>query len=322
MFFVKQNDPVYQKYLGKKPHFITFGRIAYETGQIRRHHSKFWIENRYWVLSIDRNCHGDPDSCWKRVSMPHPSVYHPNSIESLKKRLEKSKHTERDILVSFCGAVRTPTRQQALDVCKSTTKHPKWKEMFDGTLCEFDDSMLIDEEMKKTIGSQGERRRRIELLFSKQCTELYERSIFCIQQGADSTTRKGLWDGIVAGCIPVFLNGVMDNEFDCFGGNNHPWYVVLNVDYYVKQLLSFSADYIELLQRNLRRMVPKIIYTNGEAGFNDAIDVVLACLLRKTAIENRIDNPQCTPKTLVDYDWYDMDQLLGYDTLYQQLGID
>eukprot|EP00483_Globobulimina_turgida_P005741 UN05751 len=147
--------------------------------------------------------------------------------------------------------------------------------------------------------------------------------MFCLQEGADSTTRKGLWDGIISGCIPIFLNGVMDNaEFECFVGNNYPWYLVLRKEDYINQIMSLPQQYIRKLQNNIMRMIPKIIYTNGNSGFNDAFDVLMHCLIRKTAWENKIDYPECTIDKLIDSERkYDLEKVLGYDKLYKYLEI-
>ena len=71
------------------------------------------------------------------------------------------------------------------------------------------------------------------------------------QECTDSTTRKGLRDGIVSGYIPTFLSGIMSTDefgcFDNFGGNNkenNPWYLVLKTDQYIEQLISLSPQNI------------------------------------------------------------------------------
>ena len=117
--------------------------------------------------------------------------------------------------------------------------------------------------IKKGITNQSSRKRSIEVEYRKRCLNLYDKSVFCLQDGADSTTRKTLWDGMVARCIPVFLSGVISAEFECSGGNLHPWYIVVQPEYYIKQLMSLPNEYISLLRRNLLRMIPRILYTNG-----------------------------------------------------------
>eukprot|EP01083_Nonionella_stella_P261302 889877_1 len=95
--------------------------------------SKFWSLkdgdiSDYWHVSIDRNCHGDPPACIKRISMPHPSNFHPQSLESLKTRIDNIQDSwiqKRDILLAFCGAVRTPLRKNAMVNCKKI-KYNKW----------------------------------------------------------------------------------------------------------------------------------------------------------------------------------------------------
>ena len=119
VYKIINSTSAYTKYFKKKPHILLYGRIAYETGRMGRMGSKFWDlkdgmlkvsffflsltastksnvtsttytadSGIYWHLSIDRNCHGDPPACYKRISMPHPSNFHPQSgAESLKRRI-------------------------------------------------------------------------------------------------------------------------------------------------------------------------------------------------------------------------------------------
>ena len=196
--------------------------------------------------------------------MPHPSNFHPTNVKSLKARINKIKTSwseQREVFLAFCGAVRTPLRRNAQNVCHKT-KYNKWglRSPYD-KLCVFEDSDTMEQRLiKKGITNQSSRKRSIEVEYGKRCLDLYDKSVFCLQDGADSTTRKALWDGMVAGCIPVFLSGVMSAEFECFGGNLHPWYIVVQPEYYIKQLMSLPNEYISLIRKNLLRMIPKIIY--------------------------------------------------------------
>ncbi|ETO17323.1 hypothetical protein RFI_20002, partial [Reticulomyxa filosa] len=142
------NNQVYKDNIGKKMHVILFGRIAYETGQMNRRGSPFWNDSLYYVLSIDRNCHGDVQSCFNRLSMPHPSAFHPQQLDSLRRQIAMSKSYKRDILVSFCGAVRTPTRRSAKEVCDYAKNDPNVSHEFDGELCSFDDSNEVEDRLK------------------------------------------------------------------------------------------------------------------------------------------------------------------------------
>lgn len=276
---------------------------------------------KYWVLSIDRNCHGDPPSCWKRISMPHPSNFHPSNVQSLKRLTDRLKDVfakkSKRILVSFCGYLRTEHRNISYKTCQHFNRKSKWRydERYD-KMCVFEDGV----EIRRSVGKN---KLLTQHTFNRQCTDLYDKSVFCIADGADSATRKGLWDGIIGGCIPVFLRGVMSDEFDCYGNDLYPWYVVQQREFYINQLLSLPPEYIEMLQANLLRIIPKILYTNGRAGFSDAYDLIWHCLLRKTSFENRHFNPDCNIAHLVANNerMYDFDAELGYDKLYEYLEI-
>ena len=112
-------------------------------------------------------------------------------------------------------------------------------------------------------------------------------------------------------------------EFECFEfGKNNPWYLVVRREKYIQDLMALPDLFIEKLQNNIMRMIPKIIYTNGEAGFNDAFDILMHCLIRKTSFENKVDNPECTMDKLIQSERkYDLETILEYDKLYKYLEI-
>merc|ERR1712129_65394 len=259
-----------------------------------------------------------PPSCWKRISMPHPSLYHPQSIASLKAHIDSLKQSfdKKSILVSFCGAVRTPHRNISRETCSHFVRKSKWRKStrFE-QICVFEDGSKIKAKF-------GKNKLKTQHAFAKQCYELYRKSVFCVADGADSTTRKGLWDSIIAGCIPLFLSGgAMGSEFDCFANQQlQPWHVQMQREFYINQLLALPDQYVKLLQANLLRLIPKILYTNGNAGFADAFDVILHCLARKTSVEMYAD---CDVEHLVANHeaMYDFDKVLGYDKLYKYLDI-
>lgn len=112
----------------------------------------------YHVLSIDRNCIGNPIWCNKRISVPHVSFFHPTSVQSLTNQMQRTVSSNRDILISFCGAVRTDTRREALQYC-NRMRGSKWSRLFNGNLCYFEDSLKLDKQLKADgIRGQGERR--------------------------------------------------------------------------------------------------------------------------------------------------------------------
>ena len=101
----KRESKVFKKYFKSnnyKPQWLSYTRIADETSRLTRKYSPFWINSnnnsninnlhemisQFWHISIDRNC-GDPRQCIKRISVPHPSVYHPKDKKSLKLHIDK-----------------------------------------------------------------------------------------------------------------------------------------------------------------------------------------------------------------------------------------
>ena len=51
-----------------------------------------------------------------------------------------------------------------------------------------------------------------------------------------------------------------------------------------------------MLQANILKLIPKLVYTNGKAGFNDAFDTTLACLLRYSYYLNNKDTKKILKK--------------------------
>jgi len=55
------------------------------------------------------------------------------------------------------------------------------------------------------------------ILSPKDTINLYHSSKFCLQPSGDTPTRKGIFDSILSGCIPIFFsNDSFNNEWDLF----------------------------------------------------------------------------------------------------------
>lgn len=130
------------------------------------------------------------------VGIPYPSFYHAlraNELATGGHREDPSwkKEGERTILATFVGEAKhgeilMPLRALLIENCRSKPD-----------LC--------------VIASANKQRGKLDLII-----QMYRESVFCLQPAGDTATRKGIFDAIMCGCIPVVfspdqLGGVEDH---------------------------------------------------------------------------------------------------------------
>lgn len=127
---------------------------------------------------------------------------------------------------------------------------------------------------------------------------------FCLQPPGDTPTRQSTFDGIVAGCIPVF--------FEKQGAyTQYTWHLpadpgdysvlipkddVVFGDLKIGQILgNFSRQEIFRMRENVISLIPNVIYRNPEAAaadeFRDAFDIAIDGVLQRVKNKNK-SNPQ------------------------------
>lgn len=111
------------------------------------------------------------------------------------------------------------------------------------------------------------------------CNSLYSRSIFCYNQGADTFTRKGIFDSWMQGCISIIQMNWIE-EMDNYPGlhlEKDRHYVVL--DPMKEDIMNIARDYnmtwANNVRRNLAEIVGKIIYSTHYPEFDDAFENTL-----------------------------------------------
>ena len=122
----------------------------------------------------------------------------------------------------------------------------------------------------------------LKLLF----VDTYLHSVFCLQPGGETYTRKGFWDSIVVGCIPVVFH---------IEASHYPWHLTPVEDYTVfingTMLLSGQVKYIDFLlsipygeirrkQGNIERIRQTLQYNWISISNRDGHDAVDVSLIR------------------------------------------
>ncbi|CAN1254916.1 Probable xyloglucan galactosyltransferase GT12 [Linum perenne] len=123
---------------------------------------------------------------------------------------------------------------------------------------------------------------------------VFQNSVFCLQPGGDSYTRRSTFDSIVAGCIPVFFH-----PFSAYG--QYRWHLPRNYSSYSvyipqklvkegkvsirKRLLRISKREIASMRQVVMELIPKVIYgdplSKSNKDFEDAFDITVNRVLER-----------------------------------------
>lgn len=216
-------------------------------------------------LSIER-------ATWRhdQMAIPYPTSFHPKSVNDIKRWQRIVRRTRRDSLVVFVGAPRSGTQA-------GTLRGELMKECESSSSC-----YLVSCWVVSCI-------RNPELL-----TGAFLTSVFCLQPPGDSPTRKGVFDSLVAGCIPVFFQ---DNT----ALTQYKWHLPANGDSFsvsfdgekvangtvdvIRELRQIPKARIRSMQTTIRESImPQIIYRKpgkSPVRMKDAFDVTIDNLLQR-----------------------------------------
>jgi hypothetical protein len=241
-----------------------------------------------WNSAIEactRRCHGSNGRLnvnTPLIGVPYPSFFHALRKEGASGTVPWASSATRNILATFIGEavhgqVAMPLRMSIVASCRTRPK-----DCF--------------------VASANKFRGQLESII-----EAYQRSIFCLQPPGDTATRRGIFDAIMCGCIPVLFSP------DQLGGTEgaplqypfhlpHPEELSVLVPTESQNdiigylsLVAQNKDRIQMLQSMLSRAAPVLQYSHpkdacqsGSSTIStsacepDALDVLLLSLARKT----------------------------------------
>lgn len=273
-------NPTWTKFKGEKKHFMALGRISWDFSRSEdsltgwgsallsqpelANVTKLLIERKTWTHD--------------EIAIPYPTSFHPSSDRDLKLWQDNlRKGPKREWLCSFIG---------------STSRGTEWSRALRAELamqCDRAENGTCREVKCNEYGMPGtvDCTRRPE-----HVTALFRSSTFCLQPPGDSPTRKGIFDSLLAGCIPVLFS-------EASAYTQYTWHLPQNGSLYSiffdgDDVATGKVDIIASLARiakNTRRlrrlqeavvhMLPRILYalptTNNHSRvtFHDAVDVAL-----------------------------------------------
>ncbi|KAH9541023.1 hypothetical protein CY35_14G037800 [Sphagnum magellanicum] len=204
------------------------------------------------------------------IGIPYPTSFHPETDADVKAWQTVVTESSRDNLVSFAGA---PRKVEFNGKLRGTLLHQ---------CMESENCTLLD--CSKISCPKN----------PQYVTGLFLRSVFCLQPPGDSPTRKGIFDCLVAGCIPVFFSNDSayaqylwhlprnGSSYSVFINENQ---VQENGDNVIEMLASISSTRVKNMQQTIVGMIPGLVY--AKPGYKwmeskDAFDIIIDHVLGKS----------------------------------------
>ncbi|OAY28857.1 probable xyloglucan galactosyltransferase GT17 [Manihot esculenta] len=266
-----QMQPWWRRHDGKD-HFLALGRTAWDFMRNANGGPDFGANclldlppvKNMSVLTVERQ----PWQGQNQYGVPYPSYFHPSSVVQMHAWQQKMIRAERNHLFSFIGGPRK-------GVDKAAVRDELIKQCNESTQCKL---------LKCGRNSDSKCYEPLEVL------KVLSQSHFCLQAAGDSFTRRSTFDSVLAGCIPVFFS--RHTAYTQYG-----WYFPANESEYSvyideseiekksieEELSKISSDRAERMRRKIIEIMPTITYAHpnsSRVGFEDAVDVALAALLK------------------------------------------
>eukprot|EP00249_Psilotum_nudum_P019059 c27080_g1_i1 orf=243-1739(-) len=272
------SNPIWRESKGQR-HFMVLGRIAWDFS--REEHLDGWgsalltqpelanitrlvIERRPWTNG--------------EVAVPYPTSFHPSSDEELTVWKETLRRATRDRLVTFVGSANrgfNTTKLLRKELIKQCNEN---NDKCTLVQCSGEGGLSCSETPEKVI-------------------QAFTKAVFCLQPRGDSPTRKGLFDSIIAGCIPVlFANSSAYQQYIWHlpkAGSLYSVYfpeddVVEGKINIISSLSSIPQNQVQEMQRAVINLLPRVIYSRpgarNSSAFTDAFDVALESYLKQAPI--------------------------------------
>lgn len=266
---------------GGADHFVVMGRTAWDFSRALNRRegwgtSLLEIPGLLNVTSLVLESRAFP---WQEQAIPYPTAFHPPAGLNLHMWMSRVRRSRRAFLFAFAGGGGTgnsPNIRHSIRMeCNDSPARSTGCSFIDceGNKCDHDPGYLMRRMMKAD---------------------------FCLQPPGDTPTRQSTFDGIVAGCIPVF--------FEKQGAyTQYTWHLtaepgdysvlipkddVVFGDLKIGEILgNFSREEVFRLRENVISLIPNVIYRNLEAAsadeFKDAFDIAIDGVLQTVQNKNK-----------------------------------
>ncbi|XP_027181181.1 probable xyloglucan galactosyltransferase GT19 [Coffea eugenioides] len=226
---------------------------------------------------------------WQERAIPYPTSFHPPNLAFFESWVNRLRRTRRTSLMLFAGGggisanpnVRRSIRlecENSTSMSVNGTRYTKLCDFVDCSngVCEHDPLRVMKPMLQAT---------------------------FCLQPPGDTPTRRSTFDGILAGCIPVFFEDLSSKmqyqwhlpeekyeEFSVFIPKEEVVYKGLRV---LDVLMSIPRAEVRRMREKVLDMMPRVMYRKHESSLGlrskkDAIDIAIEGTLQR--IKSRLED--------------------------------
>ncbi|KAJ7972883.1 xyloglucan galactosyltransferase KATAMARI1-like [Quillaja saponaria] len=288
--FLREDEPgIWNRYMGHD-HFLVMARPAWDFSQPLENDPPTWgtsfleLPEFFNVTALILESRAWP---WQEQAVPYPTSFHPPNLALLESWIHRVRRSRRSSLMLFAGGggvSATPNiRRSIRNECEnntgnSTNNHgyAKLCELVDCSngICEHDPIRYMRPMLQAT---------------------------FCLQPPGNTPTRRSTFDGILAGCIPVFFEDqsaksqygwhLLPNQFNTYSLFIPKEEVVFRGLKILDVLRGIPRAKIRRMRESLLELIPRVIYRKhgsspGLKAKKDAFDITIDGTLQR--IQSRL----------------------------------
>ncbi|XP_057976513.1 probable xyloglucan galactosyltransferase GT19 [Malania oleifera] len=290
--FLRRDSPrIWRRHHGHD-HFLVMARPAWDFSQPPSYDPPVWgtsfleIPQFYNVTALTLESRAWP---WQEQAIPYPTSFHPPNLalfESWLRRVRRSRRTTLALFSGGGGVSASPNiRRSIRDECENNTATNGTSANGFSTLCEIVDCSngVCEHDPIRYMRPMLE-------------------SSFCLQPPGDTPTRRSTFDGILAGCIPVFFEEqsaraqygwhLPEEEYGEFSVFIPKEDVVFKGMKILDVLMGIPRGEVRRMREKVLEFLPRIMYRKhgsslGLRAKKDAFDVAVEGALQR--IKSRIN---------------------------------
>ncbi|KAK6935216.1 Exostosin, GT47 domain [Dillenia turbinata] len=283
--FLQEDEPEIWRRNMAHDHFLVMARPAGDFSQPLTNDPPIWgtsfleLPEFFNVTCLTLEGRAWP---WQDQAIPYPTSFHPHNLNLLDTWFQRVRKSRRNTLMLFAGdsgiANNPNVRRSVRDECENSTANGNSYNGYE-SICEIVDCLNRVCEHDP-------------IRFMKPML----RSTFCLQPPGDTPSRRSTFDGIVAGCIPVFFEELSakrqfgwhlpEGQYEEFSVFIQEKDVVGNGLKIVDVLKSISIAEVRRMRENVMKLIPKVIYRRHESSLGlrskkDAFDIAVESTIQR-----------------------------------------
>ncbi|KAF8379260.1 hypothetical protein HHK36_028693 [Tetracentron sinense] len=267
-------------------HFLVMARPAWDFSQPLMNDPPIWgtsileLPEFYNVAALTLESRPWP---WQEQAIPHPTSFHPSNLAKMESWIGRVRRARRSTLMVFAGGGGVSSapniRHSIRDECKNSSNSNS------SSSSSSSNSSGLSKVCEIVDCSNGVCEHD-PILYMKPMLQ----STFCLQPPGDTPTRRSTFDGILAGCIPVFFEELSAKsqfgwhlpeeqygEFSVFIPKEEVVSKGLRI---VDVLLGIDKNEVRRMRERVIELMPRIMYRRhgsslGLSAKKDAFDLAV-----------------------------------------------